>query len=218
MKRFQINYFGKAESWIVPRMVRALPKWVTPDMMTLLSLIGAGLASYGMVKKGDVIWGLVLLIFGLLLNWIGDSSDGALARHRNRQRPKLGFWIDRAADTICFVLIFVSLGASPYLNMGSGLGLAGAYLFYQLASLNLARRNRIALIGYWGIGATEARLLIALSVTVQHILISFEIRPAIGPLPVEACIATVFSFGMVTAGVRLLSQSTKHPSSKRILN
>ncbi|WP_298905212.1 CDP-alcohol phosphatidyltransferase family protein [uncultured Aliiroseovarius sp.] len=218
MKRFQINYFGKAESWIVPRMVRALPRWVTPDMMTLLSLVGAGLASYGMVKKGDVIWGLVLLICGLLLNWIGDSSDGALARLRNRQRPILGFWIDRAADTICFVLLFVSLGASPYLNMGSGLGLAGAYLFFQLASLNLARRNRIALIGYGGLGATEARLLIAFSVTIQYVLISFDIRPSIGPLPLDACVAAMFSFGMATAGVRLLSQATKHTSRKRVLS
>ena len=35
----------------------------------------------------------------LALNWVGDSLDGTLARYRNRQRPRYGFYVDHILDT-----------------------------------------------------------------------------------------------------------------------
>ncbi|MEJ2368879.1 MAG: CDP-alcohol phosphatidyltransferase family protein, partial [Acidobacteriota bacterium] len=35
---------------------------------------------------------------GYVLNWFGDSLDGTLARVRNQQRPKYGYYLDHLVD------------------------------------------------------------------------------------------------------------------------
>lgn len=214
MKRFQVNYFGKAEAQIVLRLVRSLPQWVTPDMMTLLSIIGAGLASYAVITFGGGIWAPILVFWGIFLNWFGDSTDGALARYRQRLRPRVGFWIDRLTDTFCFVLLFLSMGHSPYLDMSSGCLLACAYVFYQATSLNLARKNRIALIGFLGFGATEARLTIVALVILKYLMISYGYDPEIKGISLERIIVIIFTIAMVLAGFRLFF----HPQKSSRLN
>ena len=39
-------------------------------------------------------------IVGLAINWFGDSLDGTVARVRNCQRPRYGFYVDHVLDTI----------------------------------------------------------------------------------------------------------------------
>ena len=210
MKRFQVNYFGKAEARIVPHLVRALPQWVTPDMMTLLSIFGASLASYAVFTFGGNALAPILVSAGIFLNWYGDSTDGALARHRQKQRPIVGFWIDRLADTFCFVLLFLSLGISPYLDLSSSYLLACTYLFYQAASLNLARRNRIALIGVLGFGATEARLTIVVLVLLKYLMMTQGYASEFRGISLDRIAALIFSTAMVLAGLRLLFRSKKN--------
>ena len=50
---------------------------------------GAGYA----ITRWDGI-GLLLATGCLALNWFGDSLDGTIARLRNRQRPRYGFYVD----------------------------------------------------------------------------------------------------------------------------
>lgn len=209
MKRFQVNYFGKAEARIVPLLVRSLPQWVTPDMMTFLSIFGAGLASYAVIAFGNSIWAPILAFAGVFLNWFGDSTDGALARHRQKLRPVAGFWIDRFADTFCFVLLFLCLGISPYLDVYSGYLLACAYLFYQATSLNLAHKNRIALIGVSGFGATEARLTIVVLIILKYLMMAQGFSPELGGIDPGRITALIFSTAMVLTGLRLLSRPKK---------
>src|SRR5690242_11898075 len=71
--------------WIAER----LPAWVNSDHLTALgfvSLIATGVMYWHM----SLIWAIVFLG----LNWFGDSLDGTLARVRNRQRPRYGFYVD----------------------------------------------------------------------------------------------------------------------------
>jgi phosphatidylglycerophosphate synthase len=49
----------------------------------------------------------------IVLNWLGDSMDGTLARVRNQQRPRFGFYVDHMVDL---------LGATALM---SGLALSG---------------------------------------------------------------------------------------------
>src|SRR5689334_14146404 len=65
--------------WLAAR----LPKWVTPDHLTILGFAGmilTGLSYY--LAQWDRRM-LLLGIFFLALNWFGDSLDGTLARYRN---------------------------------------------------------------------------------------------------------------------------------------
>src|SRR5258708_638067 len=74
--------------WIAQR----LPAWVNSDHLTVLgfaALIGAG-AAYWFASRSRS--GLLLVIPLLMLNWFGDSLDGTLARVRDCQRPRYGFY------------------------------------------------------------------------------------------------------------------------------
>jgi hypothetical protein len=65
---------------------------VNSDHLTVLALVamlGAGL-SYWLGSVTPL--GLVLVNVCLAVNWFGDSLDGTLARVRNCQRPRYGFY------------------------------------------------------------------------------------------------------------------------------
>src|SRR5262245_11293728 len=81
-------------------IARRLPEWVNSDHLTALgfvSLVLAG-ASYAYARVNPV--GLVLVIVFLAFNWFGDSLDGTVARVRNRQRPRYGFYVDHILDAL----------------------------------------------------------------------------------------------------------------------
>src|ERR1700689_3598043 len=81
--------------WLAARM----PCWVTSDQLTLLgfaAMLLAG-ASYLLARWHPV--GLLLATVCLALNWFGDSLDGTLARVRNMQRPRYGFYVDHMVDS-----------------------------------------------------------------------------------------------------------------------
>ena len=41
-----------------------------------------------------------MAVIGFLApNWLGDSLDGTLARVRQRQRPRYGFYVDHMVDS-----------------------------------------------------------------------------------------------------------------------
>jgi phosphatidylglycerophosphate synthase len=91
-------------------------------------------------------------------NWFGDSLDGTLARFRNIERPRYGFFIDNTTDLLSQLFIFLGLGASPFMRFDVAcLGLAG---FYMISFFNLVKSidTNVIKIGFYGIGPTEIRL------------------------------------------------------------
>jgi len=44
------------------------------------------------------------------MNWIGDSTDGTLARYRHIERPRYGFFVDSASDVFSHSTIFALSG------------------------------------------------------------------------------------------------------------
>src|SRR5260221_13109329 len=77
-----------------------LPAVIGPDHLTALGLfamLAAG-AAYALSAR----WPLLLLAVNvaLVLNWLGDSLDGTLARYRERTRPRYGFYVDHMVDAL----------------------------------------------------------------------------------------------------------------------
>ena len=60
--------------------------------------------------------GAAAVIPFLALNWFGDSLDGTLARVRNRQRPRYGFYVDHILDAIGMSFLMAELALSGYLS------------------------------------------------------------------------------------------------------
>lgn len=142
--------------WLAARM----PSVVAPDHLTLCGLIGAILVFAGFVASWTSPWFVLLAILGLILNWVGDSLDGTLARYRKIERPDFGYFLDHSCDLISQTLIFVGLGFSPFFTLFSGLLALSMYLlmssFTYLKVLVLKTHH----LSYYGMGATELRLLL----------------------------------------------------------
>ena len=96
--RIHTSFLAPLEKRVLIWMAERLPGWMNSDHLTalgFLSLIGAGLAYWQ--SRSNPAWLLVVIAF-LALNWFGDSLDGTLARVRNCQRPRYGFYIDHILD------------------------------------------------------------------------------------------------------------------------
>ena len=109
-----------------------LPAWVNSDHLTALgfiSLIAVG-ASYAYARLYQA--GLWLAIAFFILNWFGDSLDGTLARVRQRQRPRYGFYVDHVLDACGSVFVFAGLAISGYMSERVAVGLLIAYFLLSI--------------------------------------------------------------------------------------
>ena len=110
--RQQTSLLAPLERACLSWLARNMPSWVKPDHLTLLgfgAMLVAGVC-YGLAKW----WTPALLIVNLCLaiNWFGDSLDGTLARTRNKQRPRYGFYVDHIIDAFGILFIICGLFAT----------------------------------------------------------------------------------------------------------
>ena len=139
-----------------------LPRWVLPDDMTAIGVLSALAiaASYQLSNDGNAwLW----VASGLLVvQWIGDSLDGTLARVRGIERPTYGYYLDHLVDAISTAAIGIGLGLSPFMLLSTGTLIVVAYLILSInVYLESFAFNRFS-IGYGKIGPTEIRLILIL--------------------------------------------------------
>ena len=100
------------EKRVLVWMAERAPGWVSSDGLTVLGLgaqIGAGIC-YALARYDRRA--LLLVIVCVVLNWLGDSLDGTLARVRRQQRPRYGFYVDHMVDVFGSVALMCGLGCS----------------------------------------------------------------------------------------------------------
>ena len=99
--------------WLAARMPRA----VNSDHLTVLALVAMFLAGACYWLAGSLpAVGLPLVVVCLAINWFGDSLDGTLARVRDCQRPRYGYYVDHVVDVVGTLFLFAGLGASGYMS------------------------------------------------------------------------------------------------------
>ncbi|MCI0488444.1 MAG: CDP-alcohol phosphatidyltransferase family protein [Blastocatellia bacterium] len=160
--RQQTSLLAPAERACLNWLVRRLPSWVMPDHLTLLGFAAMGLA--GACYALALWWPPSLLIvnFWLAVNWFGDSLDGTLARARDKQRPRYGFYVDHMADAFGTLFIVCGLALSGYMT---GLVAMAVMVVYSLLSINVYLATYtmgIFKLSFWKFSPTELRILIAL--------------------------------------------------------
>jgi archaetidylinositol phosphate synthase len=152
---------GDIEKHLLVAIARRLPSWVTPDRLTALGalgMIGAGLC-YRLVPLSPLaLLGVNLCLF---VNWFGDSLDGTLARVRNRQRPRYGFYLDHVVDAFGALAMLAGLQGSGLLQPPFAWALLIAYLLLQIHVALKAHALGVFQIAFGGIGGTELRILVA---------------------------------------------------------
>jgi archaetidylinositol phosphate synthase len=141
-------------------MAHRAPHWLTSDQLTALGFIaqiGAG-AGYALARWNP--HALLLVVLCLALNWLGDSMDGTLARVRDQQRPRYGFYVDHMADVLGSVALMCGLGVSGLLHWQTALAVLIAFLILSsesyLATYTLSRFQ----LSQGIFGPTELRILL----------------------------------------------------------
>jgi len=142
-------------------MAERLPRWIHSDHLTALGLMAMAAAGAAYWASAWSRWTLLLVVAALAVNWFGDSLDGTLARVRDRQRPRYGFYVDHVSDIMGALLLLGGLGLSPYMSAEVALILLVAYLMVS-AEVYLATHARgVFRVSFLKVGPTELRILLA---------------------------------------------------------
>ncbi len=159
-ERLQTSLLNAAEKKVLVKLAKIQPRWVTSDFLTYFGVAAAVLyALFCWLANINVNY-LWAACFCLVLNWYGDSLDGTLARVRNTQRPKYGFFIDHSLDAITTCLFCVGIGLSPMMNMDIALFILAGYLVMSIYTyLSTIVLDEFKLT-YAKLGPTEVRLIL----------------------------------------------------------
>jgi len=161
---------ARFEQWALPRMARRLPGWMTPDLLTVIGLVAAGVIGLSYYLTQYSLGWLWLASLGFVVHWWGDSLDGTLARVRDIRRERYGFYVDHQSDAVSTLLIFLGLGLSPLMELPIALFLiVGYYLMMILVNLVTIARD-VFKISFGGFGPTESRLAMIAANTVVFFL------------------------------------------------
>ena len=148
--------------WLAARM----PASINSDHLTLLGFAAMFLAGGSYVLARWNPWGLLLATFCLVLNWLGDSLDGTLARVRNRQRPRYGFYVDHMSDSFGALFLMGGLAASGYIDWRIAMGLLVAFLLLSIESYLASYTLGVFRLSFAKFGPTEIRILLAIANTI----------------------------------------------------
>ena len=160
--RVQESFLAHAEKSALLWLAARMPQRVNSDHLTLLgllSLIGAG-ATYWLARL-DRMWLLGAIIF-LALNWFGDSLDGTLARFRNRQRPRYGFYVDHVVDAMGTFFLLGGMAMSGIMSAPVAIGLLVVYLLLMIEVCLATYTIGVFQISFFKMSPTELRIALSI--------------------------------------------------------
>jgi archaetidylinositol phosphate synthase len=168
--------FARLERRFLPWLAGKLPRRILPDDMTAVGVLAAlGVCAAYQLSNEDSAW--LWAASGLLVvQWLGDSLDGTLARVRGIQRPKYGFYLDHMVDAIATAAIGIGLGLSPFMLLSIGTLIVVAYLILSinvyLESMAFGRFR----LGYGYLGPTEIRVVLIVLNTALALKLGLDFR------------------------------------------
>jgi archaetidylinositol phosphate synthase len=148
------------EKRVLVWMAERAPAWVSSDGLTALGLgaqIGAGIC-YALARYDRRA--LLLVIVCVVLNWLGDSLDGTLARVRRQQRPRYGFYVDHMVDVFGSVALMGGLACSGFLHWQTAIAMLVAFLLLSSESYLATYTLSCFELSQGLFGPTEIRLLL----------------------------------------------------------
>jgi len=160
--RQQTSLLAPLELVCLSWLARNMPPWIKPDHLTLLgfgAMLVAG-ACYALAKW----WAPALLIVNLCLaiNWFGDSLDGTLARTRNKQRPRYGFYVDHIIDAFGILFVICGLALSGYMTWTIALAVLVVYFMISIDVYLATYTIGTFKLSFYKFSPTELRILLAI--------------------------------------------------------
>jgi len=159
--RILSSVLATAEKTLLIAIARRLPPWLSSDHLTLLGLLAMPAAGLAFALIPVAPWAAAWFVVALALNWFGDSLDGTLARVRQHQRPRYGYYVDHVVDAAGAICLFGGLALSGYMHPLVAMGLLVAYLVMSVEIYLAAHVLGEFRITYFQMGPTELRILLA---------------------------------------------------------
>jgi phosphatidylglycerophosphate synthase len=153
---------ARAEKRALIWMAERLPPWINADHLTALAglaMVG-GATAYALVR----VWPPAVLLVNVFLaiNWFGDSLDGTLARVRNQQRPRYGFYVDHVLDCVGLAVLLGGMAASGLMSPMIALLLLVGYLLVSIEVYLATYCLGTFKMSFLGFGPTELRIVLAI--------------------------------------------------------
>lgn len=161
-QRIHGSLTAQAEKTALLWLAERTPRWINSDHLTglgFLSQLLAG-ATYALARWNPLA--LLLVIVFLALNWLGDSLDGTLARVRNQQRPRYGFYVDHMVDSFGALFLMGGLALSGYIQPELAIALLILFLMLSIQSYLATYTMSEFHLSFWRFGPTELRILLAI--------------------------------------------------------
>lgn len=144
--------------WIAQR----LPRWINSDHLSALGLLAMGGAGGAfVVAQSDPVAGATLVVLCLVLNWFGDSLDGTVARVRDQQRPRYGYYVDHVIDLAGTAMLFGGLAASGFMSPLMATLVVAAFFLVSAEAYLATHARGVFKMSFIGVGPTELRIVLA---------------------------------------------------------
>ena len=179
--------------WIASR----LPQWITSDALSAIGLAAMGAAGLSFVALRWTSWAAAGVVVSLVVNWLGDSLDGTVARVRRQERPRFGYYVDHVIDLAGTTFLMIGVACSGLMDPSLAVAVLAAYLLVSAESYLTTHAAGVFRMSFAGFGPTELRIVVAIGA------IKGASSPSIhffgGPL------VRLFDVGGIVAAIGLLS-------------
>lgn len=161
-RRVHRSILAEREKQVLIWLAERMPAWVHSDHLTILGFAAQiGTGGCYLMSRFNRFW-LVATMGCLLLNWLGDSLDGTLARVRRTQRPRYGFYVDHILDSVGAVALLAGLGLSGYMSPWVAAGLLVGFLLLSIQSYLATYTLGEFHMSFCSFGPTELRVLLVI--------------------------------------------------------
>jgi archaetidylinositol phosphate synthase len=194
--RENLGVLARSEKQALIWIARRLPRSINSDHLSALGLVAMVAAGLSFAAYRLSAWAALGVVVSLAANWFGDSLDGTVARVRNQQRPRYGFYVDHIIDVAGTTFLFTGMACSGLMSPMVALIALVLFLVVSAESYLATHASGVFRMSFFGVGPTELRILIAVG----------AIRAAMSPWAEVGSFGHVklFDIGGVVASIGLL--------------
>ena len=165
-ERVQASFVATVEKRVLVWIAERLPRWMSPDVLTFIGLAAmAGIGVCYCLSRRHFVF-LIAASVGLVVNWFGDSLDGTVARVRNMQRPKYGYYLDHLVDAFGTALMLGGLAYSGLVTPILGIAVLVLFLIMSINVYLATQTVGVFKISHLGVSPTEGRIALIVLNTV----------------------------------------------------
>lgn len=155
------GWLARWERPFIEGLAHHVPAGWSADHLTGIGFGGAVLAALSYPLAAYWPGWLWVADLGLVVNWLGDSLDGTVARLRRAERPRYGFFLDQSVDVLAQTLFAAGLALSGFVQPAIAASGLAAFLAMTVLGLLRAETRGVFELALGGFGLTEVRCMFA---------------------------------------------------------